>query len=709
MPGIDFVAKTKQCPECGGSISVRKSKKRSVVTLAHGPFEAREIHKQCRDNACPSIKSDALNQLVKPGQKYGYDLIVQVGLWRYLDGRQREEIRRMLRKNHGIELSAGSVSALCDRFLGYFGALHVDRAPVLRGALKDGYPMHIDATCERGKGGLFVCIDGWRNWVLWAARIPSESSENITPVIGKAVSLFGKPVAVVRDMGEGCAHSVKSLRKAGIPDIVCHYHFLAAVGKKLFGHRYDILRSKIRQTKCRSDMRVMLQDLRKYSPAVKTKGRFGEGTVRDAVKALVLWVIEGDGSSDAPFPFSLPHLRFAQRCLQAEQRAEKWVCQPQSVPERRALACLERLTTLIKHTPAISELDTRWVAFCELRDILRLSNAELPRGDERYIQRNLPALELLRLQKIKQAVDQYTTDLESRIPAKEKIKKKPSTAAAIILQYLKRHGPKLFGHPATYDKEGRIVAIVERTNNIPEHFFGKVKQNLRRRVGRSQLGRDLAKQPAEVALVENLHDSKYVKLLCGSLEKLPEAFARLNQKSSTKIPPLVRDHRDSQLQKVLLQLLCEPIQLPSVSCKNEQRPQPNISPHTIDEIIDTAQMLEKLPFKEMQSRTTAIIAQSQTPDLSPKHRDPRLPPPGSVLERRYGRRTYYVQTLDNGFLWGKTTYATLTKVAKTITGEPHNGFEFFGLKIPWAQRSAKMKGRKLNCLTIIKLPIATES
>ena len=53
-------------------------------------------------------------RLIKTGQKYGYDLVVHVGLSRYLAGLQREEIRGMLRDDHGIELSAGSVSALCD-------------------------------------------------------------------------------------------------------------------------------------------------------------------------------------------------------------------------------------------------------------------------------------------------------------------------------------------------------------------------------------------------------------------------------------------------------------------------------------------------------------------------------------------------------------------------------------------------------------------
>ena len=63
---------------------------------------------------------------------------------------------------------------MCDRFLLSLETLHLLRAPALRDAMKDGYPLHLDATCEYGKGGLFVCMDGFRGWVLLAGRIASE-------------------------------------------------------------------------------------------------------------------------------------------------------------------------------------------------------------------------------------------------------------------------------------------------------------------------------------------------------------------------------------------------------------------------------------------------------------------------------------------------------------------------------------------------------
>ncbi|MDJ0765711.1 MAG: hypothetical protein QNJ97_22195 [Myxococcota bacterium] len=486
---------------------MHKSNKRQVVTLTHGPMEVREIQKQCAEKDCPPLRSSELARLVRPGQKYGYDLVVHVGLMRYRAGLQREEIRQTLWNEYGISLSAGSVSALCDRFLVYFEALHIERAPSLRKALGE-YPLHLDATCDRGKGGLFVCIDGWKGWVLGAGRIPSESAENLTPIIEKTVHLFGMPVATVRDMGTGVAGAVELLRKTGTPDLICHYHFLAAVGRSLFKTLYDKLRDMIRQSGCRAEMRILLRDLKAYSSLDKKKGRFGLGPIRDELKALVLWILEDDGHSDAPFPFALPHLDFARRCKRLDERIEQWIRRPRKAAETRAIECLqtlvERLENIPRFTNTLEELNARWTAFCELRDVLRLSKAELPRGDTRTMQPQLPVLEMRRLQQIKQAVEQYTTDMEKRAQAKKKRAKRSKTAASIILGYLQQYYPFLFGHPQKLDEDGCVVAVVQRTNNAAEHFFGREKQQLRRRVGRGQLGRDLEDQPAQVTLVPKL-------------------------------------------------------------------------------------------------------------------------------------------------------------------------------------------------------------
>ena len=113
----------------------------------------------------------------------------------------------------------------------------------------------------------------------------------------------------------------------------------------------------------------------------------------------------------------------------------------------------------------------------------------------------------------------------------------------------------LFGHPVILDEDGTVIAVVQRTNNVDEHFFGNEKQQLRRRVGRAHLGRDLEDQPAQAALAANLRHPDYVRILCGSLEHLHNAFAELDEQALGDATPLVRSNRDTELQNRVRTLL----------------------------------------------------------------------------------------------------------------------------------------------------------
>ena len=119
-----------------------------------------------------------------------------------------------------------------------------------------------------------------------------------------------------------------------------------------------------------------------------------------------------------------------------------------------------------------------------------------------------------------------------------------------MLDYLDRYQDHLFGHPLARDGEGHIVAVVERTNSPPEHFFSQAKRELRRRLGRAHLGRDMQDQPAQVALTANLHNLDYVRIVSGTLEGLPGAFAELVRSGqATARPDLDRYARNADLRR----------------------------------------------------------------------------------------------------------------------------------------------------------------
>jgi hypothetical protein len=64
---------------------------------------------------------------------------------------------------------------------------------------------------------------------------------------------------------------------------------------------------------------------------------------------------------------------------------------------------------------------------------------------------------------------------------------------------------------------------------------------------------------------------------------------------------------------------------------------------------------------------------------SPRAHDPRLPPPGTLLRRRYKGMVLQVQVQEEGFVFDGHRYPSLSAVAKAITGSHCNGFLFFRL------------------------------
>ena len=65
--------------------------------------------------------------------------------------------------------------------------------------------------------------------------------------------------------------------------------------------------------------------------------------------------------------------------------------------------------------------------------------------------------------------------------------------------------------------------------------------------------------------------------------------------------------------------------------------------------------------------------------LAPAPQDARLPPPGSLLTRRYKGQTHEAKIVEHGFEYQGHVFPTLSALAKKITGTHCNGFWFFRL------------------------------
>jgi len=546
---------------------VQKTAPKFGRTLVHGPFEARETVHVCATGCrWPSgvrvaRRAACLCEALMPGSVVGYDVMVFVGLERFLRHRQREEIQAALLDQYGVSISTGEISDLSRRFVRYFARLHRDRAPQIKAALEQdgGWPLHIDATGEAGRGTLLIVIAGWRQWVLGSWKISTERADLILPCLRQTVQRFGPPCAAMRDLGKAMTLALNDLisdLKLEIPVLACHQHFLADVGKDLLEPAHARLRALFRRTKVCSKLRALVRDLgrtigKEIDTAREAVCRW-QSIVEDGhrvesgieglgeVRTLAQWILDSKArTTNLDFPFGRPYLDLYDRCVTALRASDAFLRKPPqdkhvTAALRRLRRNLERVDCEIPFHQVTEQLRHRAALFDELRGALRMT-ASIPEQETEQD-----------LRQIHDQLDQLVASLRERRPTRGPARD-TREAIDIILQHIDVHAKNLWGHairlPASL---GNGIRLVARTNVIAENFFGNLKHDERRRSGRKNLGQDLENLPADAALVANLEHNDYVTVLCGSLDRLPQAFAEIDRAERDKKLRNVAPHAQSE-------------------------------------------------------------------------------------------------------------------------------------------------------------------
>ena len=554
------------CAVCGGRTRVQKTRVRGGVTIAHGRVRiGLKVHR-CRAGCRTSAARNAtdLSALFPPRATFGYDVIVRVGLERFVHYRQRHEIRTALAAE-GVEISEGQVSLLGRQFLVYLEALHRARAPELRAALAadGGWPMHVDATGEDGRGTLLVVYAGWRGRVLGAWKVPTERADVITPRLRLMGDRFGSPCAIMRDLGRAVTEAAAAFvadRKLSIPILACHMHFLRDVGKDLMRKAHDELRGRFRYFKVLPKLRALARGLGRKVGMELPQARVGveqwlsnddprhrlpDGTQGiAAVRALAQWVLDfpHDGL-DQGFPFDVPMLDLYDRSMAVLAALDAFLRTAPSDAKVRSAA--ERLHGILRPIDCevpfeqlVRGLRERHALFRELRDALRLGvkPAHLTRPTRPTATTKEACVDI---ENVRDAINTLTTSLRKRRPARGPAQD-TRRGIDIVLKHLDRHGHSLWGH-AIRLPDDRGTRLVARTNNDLERFFRGLKQDERRRSGRRILTNDLETLPPAAALARNLTHPDYVEILCGALTALPAAFADLDARGLATVDDRVPD------------------------------------------------------------------------------------------------------------------------------------------------------------------------
>ena len=522
---------------CGGRLGVQKTRRKTVLSMT-GPFIAHETVFQCR--ACARVfGSDVLLRLVPSRCNVAYDVLVFIGQALFQRHRTTEEVRTDLAARN-VPLCASEVNYLGYKFISYLALGHRQATPQIRQVMRlaGGYVLHLDATHEGDAPALMTGLDSLSKIVLANVKIPSEQAEHITPFLRKIGHSYGTPLACVHDMGTGIGKAVAEVFP-NIPDFICHFHFLRDLGKDFLEPAYGELRNRLRKHATTSRLRTLVREMKQrlslpgcdltiLAQAIKTANPPQDPLFLPLASTycLALWALQGKHSGDGyGFPFDRPLLLFTERLLTLANRLPEIL--ELFRKDNKPLFKLARQVSNIAKDPvlyrATEELRWRTQVFDTLRKAMRIAP---PGGQNGLNDDGTPKA----MSTIRQGVELFRRHLEEnhRLAADPLSRK--------MGKQIDKYADKLFPDPIEVDTpNGQVTIYPQRTNNILEQFFRKIRRSHRRKTGNNSMRRVLQTMLADTPLVKNLENPNYMKILLDGRANLEELFAHLTATSFTKV------------------------------------------------------------------------------------------------------------------------------------------------------------------------------
>ena len=535
-PVIGFSPAAEYCPVCGGAPHVLKTRCKGLVTLAIGPFKARETITVCpRDGTV--LTSEELRRLSPAGCKFGFDVLVYVGQALFVRNRGVKEIVQDLWEKN-VAISEREVGYLGRKFIIYLSLAHRDSQACLKAAMqrRGGYILHIDGTCEGDSPILFAGLDELSGVVLESVKMPSEHADTLIPFLTGIRERYGVPLGLVHDMGRGILAAV-AVVFSGVADYICHFHFLRDIGKDLLEKEYNDLRNGLKKHRVRVLLRQKLKAAGQKSEgdAVKLGSLLDEGgsgaplaewVPMELCRTLIHWILDYPSQlAGYGFPFDRPHQALYQR-LEAACRLLQGMPKPIAGRAGRPLSALLRLLEAAtgdgRLKRAARELARKAAVFDALRQALSIAQPEGGHGlnddgDEPDIETIEEKVKAFRKWGVQEK--QFTGD----------------RAYVKMLGQIDKYWTKLFADPLIVETpDGPMLIQPQRTNNIMERFFRDLKRGNRQREGTASLSKTLRYILKETPLVKNLGNEEYMRILLHGCSTLEQRFATIDSKRATE-------------------------------------------------------------------------------------------------------------------------------------------------------------------------------
>jgi hypothetical protein len=214
-------------------------------------------------------RSEVADRLAPKGSSLGFDVIVQIGWWRFWEHQTLDEIHTHLRDRH-LPISRRHILNVILDFLALVYAAQPNRlASFRRDWKRHGLYISVDGLQpETGNDSLYVVRELTHDVTLWAGIISSRSADNLrTQVVTPILALGFRLRGVVSDAEEGLRDAF-ALACPGLPHQACHLHCLREAAKPVFE------KDRALKTDLKRDFRPHLRQIRRQIAALSPHDPF---------------------------------------------------------------------------------------------------------------------------------------------------------------------------------------------------------------------------------------------------------------------------------------------------------------------------------------------------------------------------------------------------------------------------------------------------
>ena len=508
-----------------------------------------------RIKKCPLCKREyhfeQLPYLIPPGGNYAYDIIIYIGKARFRHHQQNIEIQKKLLHQFKLSIPESTINTLAHTFIDHFTAVHFEKTNDIAQLIKKngGYVAHFDGTCEAGTDVLFSAIDEISGIVLLTTRMTSENLNEVKQFFTKCRDLYHHPLAIMRDLSTNYKPAIKEVFE-DVVDLICQYHFLEAAGKSLMKTTHQQLTGIIRKLEVKKSFKSIRKKLLQAAndnPSI-TSGKLEQFIKNPDIdidsmcqldidqnvlqKHLTYFILRwiDDYSSELKgeyFPFDQPALVYSRRCVKVYDLLTQLLDEANQLnkKQKQTLSTISRNLEPFKKDKTLRQVTNRLEKqvnlFNQLRDILRFNRAD----KTPILRQHAPDSSTIEeVEEIEKRLKQFREDLDLKLKTNSK-KKDPDIVC--IINYLDKYMDQLTGHLVPVSKPGKDeIILLDRTNNLSEQSFSKVKKRWRRKLGVKKLTRHLHAARDEELLLDNLDQPDYIKIVYdGSLDNMSSLFA----------------------------------------------------------------------------------------------------------------------------------------------------------------------------------------